>query len=115
MDLYRYSHTIADDDRFEKEFSEIARVDRNGIMFKDGHKIAFCDCINNWNGDEKYVAVRDISAEPPYMEFPSAVKPTRIIFPKRRRILLMWITNEDEFRNLRAKIEKYGYVTFDLS
>ena len=23
--------------------------------------------------------------------------------------------NEDEFRNLRAKIEKYGYVTFDLS
>ena len=41
MELYHYSHKIADDDRFEKEFSEITRVDRNGIMFKDGHKIAF--------------------------------------------------------------------------
>lgn len=115
MELYSYSPPIAEGDRFEKEFSDIVRVDRDGITFRDGHKIAFSDCIGNWNGSERCVAVRDKSAEPPYMEFPSAVKPTRITFPKRRRIFFMWITNEDEFRSLRVRIEKYGYTTFDLS
>lgn len=96
-----------------KKYSDISGIDRKGIIFKNGDKILFEECIGNCNYSETCVSKRDIVALPPYFEFFTPNKPTRIIFNKTgffsKRI------NEREFVELQMDINSMGYSTFDLS
>lgn len=53
----------------KRSFSEIRRIDNEGITFNDGEIIAFKDCIRGKYNSETCVAERDICAMPPYFEF----------------------------------------------
>lgn len=58
----------------EKSFSEILTVDKNGITFKDGERVSFDECAENYKAansliQSKCVAERDITADPPYFLF----------------------------------------------
>ena len=97
----------------EIAFSEIEFINESGIVFKDGYIIVFNDCVNRRYNSETCVAERDICANPPYFEFFTSGKPTRIIFNKTG--LLSKAINKKDFRNLQMSIVQFGYSSFDLS
>lgn len=98
---------------FEKNYFDIRTVDENGIFFVNEDKIIFADCIGKRYDSETCVAERDIVASPPYFEFFTPYKPTRIIFNKKG--LFSKFINRRHFLRLQMKINDIGYSTYDLS
>ncbi|MBQ8940211.1 MAG: hypothetical protein IJ062_00100 [Firmicutes bacterium] len=93
--------------------SALKTISQTGIEFIDGSFINFSDCAKN-NGmgeNSKCVAVRDITADPPYIQFFTAESPIRIVFDKRG----IFAKNKKAFTKLQLQTEKYGYSTYDLS
>ena len=93
--------------------SALKTISQTGIEFIDGSFINFSDCVKN-NGmgeNSKCAAVRDITADPPYIQFFAAERPIRIVFGKRG----IFAKNKEAFTKLQLQIEKYGYSTYDLS
>ena len=97
----------------EKSFSEIKGVYRNGITFISGERIIFNECIKRRYNSETCVAVRDICSKPPYFEFFTPNKPTRIVFDKIG--LFSKRNNRNNFQKLQMMIIEYGYSSLDLS
>ena len=65
-----------------KSYYKIKKSDKDGIVFKDGYKIVFSECINSRFESDKCIAFRDITANPPYIEFFTKDKPTRVVFDR---------------------------------
>lgn len=97
----------------EKDYSEIMVTDKRGIMFKNGDKIVFDDCIGRRYNSETCVAERDCTASPPYFEFFTPDKSTRIIFNKKG--LFSKSLNRKRFIELQMQINQMGYSSYDLS
>lgn len=96
----------------ERHYSEVKTVEQSGIIFDDGSQIRFQDCVGLY-GSETCVAVRDVTAAPPYFEFRTPEQPTRIIFD--RSSLFAVDNNRKDFQSLQFSIIKAGFKTFDLS
>ena len=96
----------------ERRFSEVKAVERSGITFDDGSQIVFADCAGIYDS-ETCVAVRDVTAAPPYFEFRTPEQPTRIIFDRSGQFAAD--RNRNDFRSLQFSIIKAGFQTFDLS
>ncbi len=94
-------------------FSDIKSIDKEGIHFKNGDSISFAECIGKRYNSSTCVAERDILALPPYFEFFSSIKPTRIIFD--RKGILSEKQNHRDFLRFQGAINKLGYSTYDLS
>lgn len=103
----------------KRSFSEIRRIDNEGITFNDGEIIAFKDCIRGKYNSETCVAERDICAMPPYFEFFTPDRraaggiPVRIVFDKKG--LFSKSVNRKNFLDFQMKINNMGYSTYDLS
>lgn len=97
----------------ERSFLEIKDIDSKGITFIDGTLIVFKDCIKQRYNSETCVAERDILAKPPYFEFFTPDKPTKIIFD--RTGLFSNSKNLTNFRKLQNMIIDFGYSSYDLS
>ncbi|MBQ8967588.1 hypothetical protein [Ruminococcus sp.] len=93
-----------------KSYTDIVSLDNEGITFSSGEKILFAECCAE---DEKCVAERDICAEPPYFDFYTGDRHTKILF--NRKGLLSDTVNKREFAKLQRFIDEAGYKTFDLS
>lgn len=100
----------------EYSYGNIDIIDSEGIRFRDGRKIAFQVCVQEYQkqypGSTGGVGLRDITGQPPYFEFfmPEHI---RIIFDKKgpfgkRR-------NRKDFINMQEMLVHYGYKTYDLS
>ena len=101
----------------EKSFSEILTVDKNGITFKDGEKVSFDECAENFKNvhslnHSKCVAERDIAAHPPYFLFYTN-KRLKLVFD--RRGIFSKTKNKKAFIDLQIKIQETGFTTYDLS
>ena len=97
----------------EKTYFDIRAVDEDGITFVNGDEIVFVDCIGKRYHSATCVAERDITASPPYFEFFTPYKPTRIIFNKEG--LLSKSINRKNFLRLQMQINDIGYSSYDLS
>ena len=103
----------------KRSFSEIRRIDNEGITFNDGEIIAFKDCIRGKYNSETCVAERDICAMPPYFEFFTPDRraaggiPVRIVFDKKG--LFSKSVNRKNFLDFQMKINNMGYSTYDLN
>lgn len=103
----------------ERRFSEIRMIDNEGITFNDGEMIVFKDCIGRKYNSKTCVAERDICAMPPYFEFFTPDRqsaegiPVRIVFDKKG--LFSKSVNRKNFLEFQMKINKAGYLTYDLS
>ena len=101
----------------EKSFSEILTVDKNGITFKDGERVSFDECAENYKAanslsQSKCVAERDITADPPYFLFYKS-KRLKLLFDSRG--IFSKTKNKKAFIDLQFKIQKTGFTTYDLS
>lgn len=98
-------------------FDDITGVSEMRIDFKDGHWFGFAECVQLYKRDfpqsKNCVGQRDITANPPYIEFWSFYHHDKVVFDKRG--VFSKNQNEKNFRELCRTIEKYGYSTFDLS
>ena len=97
----------------EKSFSEIQEIDREKIAFTSGERIVFQECIGRRYNHETCVAERDISAKPPFFEFFTPEKPTRIIFDSGG--FFSKSKNRDAFRKLQMMLIEFGFSSYDLS
>lgn len=97
----------------EKNYFEIEAIDKKGITFKNRDRIVFMDCIGKRYNSETCVAERDCTASPPYFEFFTPNKSTRIIFNKKG--LFSKSTNRKLFLELQMQINSMGYSSYDLS
>ena len=103
-------------ERITYSSADISSVDESGVTFADGVVISFAGCAENRRlqyPDSVSVAVRDITAAPPYYDFFTSFMPTRIVFDRsgfsaKKR-------NSDDFHDLYEKINKAGYKTYDFS
>ncbi len=96
-----------------KSYWDIVLIDKNGIVFENGGKINFDDCINQRYDSPTCVAERDITAVPPYFEFFTSDKPTRIVFNKKG--FFSKNINKKNFIKFQMQINDKGYSTYDLS
>ena len=96
----------------ERHYSEVKTVEQTGILFDDGSQILFQDCARMYDSDT-CVAVRDVTAAPPYFEFRTPEQPIRIIFD--RSGVFAADKNRKDFHSLQFAILKAGFKTFDLS
>ncbi len=92
------------------KYTDIKSIDNEKILFKDGTSIVFLECVNKKYPSSTCVAERDYSAKPPYFEFFTPVKPTRIVFVK-----FFKSSNSNDFLKLQKLIVNLGYTTYDLS
>ena len=98
---------------FENSYFDIRAVDEDGITFVNGDKIIFAACIGKRYNSATCVAERNITASPPYFEFFTPYKPTRIIFNKKG--LFSKFINSKHFLKLQIQINHIGYSSYDLS
>lgn len=101
-------------------YKSIKCIEKDGIMFSDGFKIFFLDCIkgfgNNYNHFKNLatcIAERNSLAQPPYFQFYLDDMSVEIIFDckglfaKKRNLKL--------FQSFQLEINNFGYKTFDLT
>ena len=101
-------------------FNSIKEINNQGIVFSDGLKISFSDCIegfynhyNTFTNRSTCVAERKIDDKPPFFQFYTGNEVVKIIFEchglfaKNRSI--------KSFISFQKNIIKLGYKTFDLS
>jgi len=101
-------------------YKSVKSIEKEGIIFSDGLKIIFQDCINgfkkNYNSFTNVstcIAERNILVQPPYFQFYLDDMNVKIIFDckglfaKKRSIKL--------FQYFQLKIKSLGYKTFDLT
>lgn len=98
---------------FKKNYTDIKTIDKSGITFLNRDKIIFADCIKNRYNSATCVAERNIAASPPYFEFFTHYKSTRIIFNKKG--LFSKSINCKHFLKLQIQINNIGYSSYDLS
>ena len=91
-----------------KSYTDIVSFDNDGITFSSGDRIIYSEC-----GEDSCVAERDICARPPYFEFYTADRHTKVVFD--RTGLLSKTVNEREFVKLQSMICEAGYKSYDLS
>lgn len=105
----------------EISISEVVSVDEAGIIFKNGGKIIFSECIKNFNvrypqSNMKCVARRDITAKPPYFLFYTGeIEEQKIQLVFDMKGLFSKSKNEKAFLRLQLQIKNYGFTTYDLS
>ena len=97
----------------EKSYSEIREMNREGIAFTTGQNIIFGDCIKQRYDSETCVAERNICAIPPYFEFFTPDRPTRIVFSGKG--LFSKASVRGSFLELQKHISESGYSSYDLS
>ncbi|EXM37994.1 hypothetical protein RASY3_16970 [Ruminococcus albus SY3] len=91
-----------------RSYTDIVSFDDDGITFSSGDRIIFSEC-----GEDNCVAERDIYAKPPYIEFYTTDRHTKVVFD--RTGLLSQTVNEREFIKLQSIINEAGYKSYDLS
>ena len=96
----------------EKSFSEIKKIDKNGITFTNGESIVFKACIKQDCNSKTCIAERDLFAQPPYFLFFTADRPTKILFNKKG--IFSKSVNRKHFRELQSMIIEFGYSSYDL-
>lgn len=101
----------------EVSFDDIVLINGDGIKFKDFHWFSFNECVFLYKRDypenEACIGERDITANPPYIEFWSFYKHDKVIFD--RKGLFAGKTNERNFHKLCRLILMYGFSTRDMS
>ena len=97
----------------EKSFFEIKDIDKNGITFINGEAIVFKDCVKQRYKSNICIAERNIFAKPPYFEFFTPDKPTKILFDKTG--LFSKSINLKNFRKMQNLLIDFGYSSYDLS
>lgn len=101
-----------------QSFDDITSINENGIGFSDGHWFRYAECVHLWQRDfpqsnkSLCIGQRDITAEPPYIEFWSFYHHDKVVFDKRG---LFSCQNKKNFHKLCRQIGKYGYTIYDLS
>lgn len=102
----------------EIEYDEIDCIDEDGIKFKDGHWITYRECASNFSrinceSNSMCVGERDITSDPPYIEFYSTYAHDRILFDSKG--IFSKRKNIKEFIKIQNMIIGFGYTTHDLS
>lgn len=97
-----------------KSYMDIKEIDNTGITFTDGSKIDFEECCSNYRSDNKCVAARDYFADPPFIEFLTSDRPTRVVFCSSKSLFFKKSRSKDEFNEVIRTIKAYGYRTYDL-
>lgn len=114
-DMKLFKHALGSE-RIAYSSADISSVDERGVTFADGVLISFAECAENRRlqyPDSVSVAVRDITADPPYYDFFTSFMPTRVAFDKTGFSAKKH--NGRDFHDLYEKINKAGYKTYDLS
>jgi len=101
-------------------YKSVKSIEKEGIIFSDGFKIIFQDCINgfakhynSFTDVSTCIAERNILERPPYFQFYLDDMNVKIIFDckglfsKKRSI--------KQFQSFQLKIQNLGYKTFDLT
>jgi len=101
-------------------YKSIKNIEKEGIIFSDGLKILFQDCINgfakhynSFTDVSTCIAERNILVKPPYFQFYLDDMNIKIIFDckglfsKKRSI--------KQFQSFQLKTKSLGYKTFDLT
>lgn len=112
----------AEDDPAAKEpfalrsIVDVVKIDETGITFTDGFKIDFHECTMNMSGGSSCcVAGRNVCKDPPFLEFLTSGRPTRLIFCSSRSLFFKKTKPTEMLRELQLQIEGYGYRTYDLT
>lgn len=103
----------------EYSYNDIQKITEEGILFKDGFKLSFEECRNEWlvqnkiKGCESHcVAERDSLSKSPFFLFytKDRVKVCfngKGIFGKKK--------NREEFQNLQAILSRFGFSSYDMT
>ena len=95
-------------------YYDILSISKYHIQSKHGEWIIFSDCAGK---DEKYsekcVGERDITADPPYVEFFTPERRMRVVFDKTGAFEKN--KNKNNFIKFHSEIQSFGFTTFDLS
>lgn len=95
-----------------KSYSSIIKIDEAGIKFDDGECLLFSECKEHYHNNYRYVADRDITAQPPYFVFNTAT-PVKIVFDCKG--IFAKNKNRKLFNKMRTELLQLGYSTRDLS
>lgn len=101
------------------DYRKIKSIDSDGIVFLDGNKILFDECIKNWaeenrieSTDSRCIAERNATANLAYFLFFSTEK-VKVTF---RHSIFPWSKRHKKaFLKLQKEINQYGYSSYDIS
>lgn len=115
--LYDSDNPAAAEPFILKSFVDITEINETGIFFADGSKIDFKECIRNnkLNGRSRCVAGRNACADPPFMEFLTSGRPTRVLFCSSRSLFFKRQKTHEAIRSMQLQIEAFGYGTADMT
>ena len=101
-------------------YKSVKSIEKEGIIFSDGLKIIFQDCINGFAKHYNFftdvstcIAERNILERPPYFRFYLDDMNVKIIFDCKG--LFANKRNNKLFQDFQLKIKNLGYKTFDLT
>ena len=101
-------------------YKSIKCIEKDGIIFSDGFKIIFHDCINafakhytSFKDVTTCIAERNILAQPPYFQFYLYDMDIKIIFDNKG--LFAKKRSIKHFQSFQLKIKNFGLKTFDLT
>lgn len=100
-------------------YKDIQEITKEGILFKDGYKLQFEECRNEWckinnieANQSSCVAKRNIAVLEPYFLFHSKEQVIVLFWEKkllkRRKIV-------KQFCNLQFTLKKLGFSSYDMS
>ena len=100
-------------------YKDIQEITKEGILFKDGYKLLFEECRNEWckknNIEAKQsscVAKRNIAVLEPYFLFHSK-EHVMVLFGEKK--LLNRRKIEKQFCNLLFTLNKFGFSSYDMT
>ena len=101
----------------EYSYKEIQKITKEGILFRDGFKLSFEECRNEWSINNAVkgtycVAERDSLAKIPYFLFYSK-KRVKVLFDKKG--IFCNKTNKKEFQNLQLVLNRLGFSSYDMT
>ncbi len=100
-------------------YKDIQEITNKGILFKDGFRLSFEECHNEWaiennlkKSESHCVAKRSISEKPPFFLFYSKDR-VKVVFDKK----CFWRKrkNEAEFQNLQIMLNRVGVTSYDMT
>lgn len=100
-------------------YNDIEEITNIGILFKDGFKLSFEECHNEWaiennlkRSESHCVAKRSILEKPPFFLFYSKDR-VKVVFEKKG----LWgkRKNKAEFENLQVLLNRVGVSSYDMT
>lgn len=100
-------------------YKNIKNITEEGILFEDGKKLLFEECIKEWSvkngiklGESRCVAERNLLESPPYFLFFSEDR-VKVIFDNKG--FLQKKKNDEAFKNLQVSLNRFGVSSFDMT